>query len=69
MIGRLIFSLSELHSQVYNKMCYDDLDKMLGAYNLPEGFQNIVKSLYKLAAMVVTVNGTPSIPFEISRGV
>ena len=55
--------------KVYNKICHNYLDKTLEAYNLPEGFRKIIKSLYKSAEMVVMINGTPSVPFKVSRGV
>ena len=55
--------------KAYNKICHDYLDKVLEAYNLPEKFRNIIKSLYKSVETVVMINGMPSTPLKVSRGV
>ena len=55
--------------KAYNKICHDYLDKTLEAYNLPERFRKIIKSLYESAETVVMINGMPSAPFKVSRGV
>ena len=55
--------------KAYDKIRHDYLWETMRAFNIPEDFTKVVKSLYENAHTEVAINGVLSKPFKVTRGV